>query len=171
MKTLLDFSFKSGTGHPSDDEYKIGITQVTDQLFLGGEEDVSEVFPQVQVWVDLRSEGAWNRIVEIPSHITYIRIPINDGDAARADQVFSKAKDIIELSLTAGEKVVLSCQAGISRSVVVAWWILAKQLCDAEKAWSILKLKRPAIEPDEAFFTFISQNILSIQAHKTTIST
>jgi protein-tyrosine phosphatase len=163
MGTTLDFTFHKGKGHDVDDQLKIGITQVTEQLFLGGQEDVSDILPDVQVWVDLRSEGIWNRIVEIPSHVTYIRMPIVDGDAQRAKQVFLKAKQIIEMSLEAGEKVVVSCHAGVSRSVVVAWWILADQMEDAEKAWCELKMKRPAIEPDERFSEFIRENIMTIR--------
>jgi protein-tyrosine phosphatase len=164
MQTQLDFTFYKGKGQEADDTLRVGVTQVTGQLFLGGQEDVTEALPHIQVWVDLRSEGMWNRVVEIPSHVTYIRIPIVDGDSNRASQVFKKAKQIVQSSIEEGEKVLVSCHAGISRSVVLVWWVFANQLQDAEKAWSILKLKRPIIEPDERFFPFIKEHIMSIKA-------
>lgn len=163
MRIQLDFTFESEKGQQSDDLVRAGITQATDQLFLGGEEDVSEALPFVQVWVDLRNEGCFNRIVEIPLHVTYIRIPIADGDINRAFQVFSKAKHIIQTSIDNGEKVVVTCRAGVSRSVVLVWWILAEQWKDPNKAWNFLKWKRPFIEPDERFSPFIKEHILCIR--------
>lgn len=162
MKINLDFTFKKGAGQEPED-FRYGITEVTDQLFLGGEEDVCQVLSDVQVWVDLRNEAWSSRIVEIPEHVTYIRIPIADGDTLRAENVLSKAKQIIDLSLTAGEKVVVSCHAGVSRSAVIAWWILAEKLQDAERAWALLKSRRHHIEPDEGFFPFIEKVIVPIK--------
>lgn len=162
-RTTLDFTFREDEAHPVDDILRLGITQLTEHLFLGGEEDVSDVINNVDVWVDLRNEGKWNRIVHLPSKLTYIRIPIEDGDLKRAKQVFTKAKSIIEASIEAGETVVLTCHAGMSRSVVLAWWILAEQFQDADKAWRHMKQLRPAIEPDERFFPFIEEHILPIR--------
>ena len=161
MNIQLDFTFESGKGQPKD-SFAAGITEIVEGLFVGGEEDVSDVLPFVQVWIDLRDENPWNRIVEIPSHVVYMRIPIADGDIHRAYPVFRYAKHIAEHTLQQGEKVVISCHAGVSRSAVLAWWILADMWKDPQKAWSHIKQKRPCVEPDDRFLPFIKEHILSI---------
>lgn len=164
MKVQLDFTFQKGAGHEPD-IFRYGITEVTDQLYLGGEEDVCQVLDNVHLWVDLRDQVWSSRIIEIPAQVVYIRMPISDGDASRAEGVFFKAKQIIDLSLLAGERVVVSCHAGVSRSAIVAWWILAEQLKDSDRAWSILKSKRHHIEPDERFHPFIQKFIVPIKSN------
>lgn len=158
MRTILDFTFRR-EGQESDDSLKVGITRVTDQLYFGGEEDVSDILPFVQVWVDLRDEGYFNRIVKIPSRVTYIRIPIADGDIERALSVFSKAKQIIQKSLSNKKKVVITCHAGINRSAVLVWRILAEQWNNPERSWLYIKNIRPCVEPDKRFLPFIRKYI------------
>lgn len=159
MSVRLDFTFERGKGQQADD-FRLGVSQITENLFLGGEDDVSEVLPFVDVWLDLRDEGLWNRIIEIPEHVVYIRIPIADGDGDRAYQVFWKAKQIVRMVLAEGDRVLVSCHSGVSRSVVVVWWVLSEMFQDPEAAWSLLKRKRPSVEPHEGFVPFIRDCVL-----------
>ena len=161
-----DFTFELGKGQEEDETLKFGVTEVTDQLFLGGEEDVSDVLDEVDLWVDLRDDGPFNRVVEIPRHVVYVRIPIKDGDSERAAPVFKKAKQLVDASIAAGEKVLVSCHAGFSRSALLAWWVLSEQTGDPESAWCSLKSKRHWIEPHENFWPFIEEYVLKDKAEK-----
>lgn len=133
-----------------------GITKVNDWLFLGGEDDVDQILNQVDVWIDFRHFGRWNRVIFVPNHVQYMRMPFMDGDSTKVKSVLSNAKLIIDY-LKPDNKVLVSCHAGASRSALLATWILAEELGDFDAAWWRLRGKRRLIEFHEGFDEFVQE--------------
>ena len=158
MRVVNDFTF-SDKGQEKDETIALGMTRITDNLYFGGEDDIDDVLSFIDVLVDLRHENQFNRIIPVPRNITYVRIPIEDGDIERAYSVFSKAKIIINTAIFLSEKVAVICNAGVSRSTVLVWWILAEWCGDPNSAYGHLKTLRPVIKIDERFYPFIRKYI------------
>lgn len=133
-----------------------GYVKVLDWLFLAGEEDVDEILPYVDVWIDFRHVSPWNRVIKCPEHVRYIRIPFCDGDLEAAETAIPIAKTIVDYCHEIGKKVLISCHAGISRSATLALWVLAERT-GYEKAWLELKKKQPYFEPDENFWPLLDE--------------
>lgn len=131
-----------------------GVTKVLDWLWLGGEDDVDQILESVDVWIDFRHFNRWNRIIYLPGHVTYIRMPFMDGDKDRVKDVLSAAKSMID-SLNESKNVLISCHAGFSRSALLATWILSERMNGFDEAWLELKNRRPYVEFHENFDDFV----------------
>lgn len=137
-----------------------GVTKLTDYLYIGGQEDVCQILGKVDLWIDFRGPSPFNRKIYIPEGVVYVRIPFNDGDETMIEKVLPKAKLLARNAIDNKEIVLISCHAGISRSVVLAWWLLTEEWGDHEKAWNHIKHLRAYAEPDERFHDFIQKYIV-----------
>ena len=154
MKINFDIVYNISDQDEAED-HRIGITKVFDWLYLGGEEDVCQILNEVDVWIDFRHFGEWNRRIFLPDHVFYIRMPFKDGDAEKAKVILPKAKKMIDEFKVENKKVLISCHAGLSRSAILALWLLAEELNDYEQAWVQLTNSRPYFEPHENFFELL----------------
>lgn len=142
------------------DPLLFGASEILEgRLYLAGEAEVSPVLHQIDAWIDFRHDSEWNQVIYIPSHVTYVRLPICDGDGERAKIVFPLAHDLILDLIHQGKRVVASCHAGISRSALVVWWVLADYLGDRDQAWLTLKRRRPGVDIHEGFYSFVQSHI------------
>jgi len=126
-------------------------------LFLGGEEDVCQVLEEVDVWIDLRHFGRWNRKIFLPDQVVLVRMPFKDGDLEKAKIILPICKDIALKAKNEGKKVLLSCHAGVSRSALLALMVLAEEFQSTEKAWWRLKTERPHVEFHENFEPLVKE--------------
>lgn len=145
------------------EDHRFGITKVCDWLFLGGEEDVCQILNEIDVWIDFRHFGEWNRKIFLPESVIYIRMPFKDGDIKKAREILPQAKKLIEGFKFDGKKVLISCHAGVSRSAILALWVLAEELVNYEKAWIQLIGARPHIEPHENFMELLIEIQKSVE--------
>ncbi|WCK57559.1 hypothetical protein PP175_26195 (plasmid) [Aneurinibacillus sp. Ricciae_BoGa-3] len=157
------------------DVYGIGITRISDWLWVGGEDDVDvplygrdftfqdkkalmegktiEVQPKVNIWIDFRDSRQDNRKIYIPSSVTYISIPFRDGDLERAKSSWKVAKRLVD-ARTQEDGFLITCHEGKSRSATFVLWLLSEEQ-GFDEAWNRLKRKRYGFKPDKAFKPFI----------------
>ncbi|KAI1719949.1 dual specificity phosphatase, catalytic domain-containing protein [Ditylenchus destructor] len=85
----------------------------------------------------------------------FLRIPIKDSYCAKLLPHFDQAFKFIENARRSGEKVLLHCLAGISRSATLAIaYIMRSQRLSSEEAYKFVKTRRQSISPN---FNFMGQ--------------
>lgn len=160
-----------------DWSYMHGHSEILDNLFLGGEDDVDRLLygmeeakninnkgafvgepePSVDVWMDLRDIRNNNRYVFVPDEVLHVKFPFRDGVYKEAQEVLPTAKDMLEHYLSQGKKVLVTCHQGRSRSVILLLWYLSEKFGSFQNAYWHIKNKRPIIEPDRAFKPFLEE--------------
>ncbi|KAF2435390.1 hypothetical protein EJ08DRAFT_335761 [Tothia fuscella] len=87
------------------------------------------------------------------SGITHSQIPVNDNEEERMQLYFSAIAHFIAEALSVpGNKVLVHCRVGISRSAtaVLAFLIMKKNM-PLQDAWNLLKARRKIVKPNPAF--------------------
>ncbi|PFH80345.1 dual specificity protein phosphatase [Bacillus sp. AFS088145] len=163
---------------PPDWEEKYGHSVIINELlFLGGEDDVDELLygieesqnlngfgffqnmpnPQVDVWIDLRDIRESNRKVFLPEKVEYISVPFRDGVIEEARTYLPIAKEILSKNLADKKRVLVTCHQGRSRSVMLLIWYLCETLGSFDKAYKLVRLKRPISNPDKKFTPLLKE--------------
>lgn len=144
------------------DPYRIGralntpIHKITDFLYIGNRTILEN--PDL-----LRTENI-KRIVQLLDfrieplpEFEFLHIQLTDSEEQSLDQALSLALRFIHLSILNGEKVVVHCNAGVSRSgsIVIAY-IMAAYRLNFPKALSIVQEKRACVDPNPGFTRYLS---------------
>lgn len=135
---------------PSNDD----ICMLFDWLYLGGERNIRKTLPHVTVWYDFRHNTSYPKNLRIPDTVHYIHYPFDDGDLQQGIVVWEKVFNEIQEHKNNNEKIFVSCTEGVSRSAVLALWLVAHELKDYNKALQYVKTKRN-IFPDKNFSPFL----------------
>lgn len=138
------------------DREECSATQVLNWLYIGGEDEVDSVLPKVDAWIDLRHFSYMNRRIYVPQQVTYLRFPFEDGNLDEARRVLPLAKCVLDKLKAEGKHVLVSCHAGVSRSALLALWMMAEEM-GYEKAWCTLKALRPQVEIDKRFLPLLQE--------------
>lgn len=131
-------------------------TQILSFLYLGNERDAANLGRLK----DLGITHVLNVTSHLPQHfesegITYKRIPASDSGQQNLRQYFEEAGLFIEEGRTAGGKVLVHCQAGVSRSAtIVVSYLLQHSRAAMTDAYRYVKSKRSIISPN---FNFMGQ--------------
>ena len=163
---------------PPDWEEKYGHSIIINGLlFLGGEDDVDELLygieesqnlnglgvfqnlpnPQIDVWIDLRDIRESNRKVFLPEEVEYISVPFRDGVIEEARTYLPIAKEILSKNLADKKRVLVTCHQGRSRSVMLLVWYLCETLGSFDKAYKLVRSKRPISNPDKRFTPLLKE--------------
>jgi protein-tyrosine phosphatase len=135
---------------------EFGAIQVLPWLYLCGYRQVDSVINKVDIWIDFRNELPTNLKINVPSNVVDIKMPFVDGDLDKAKKVYPMAKLILNQAKINGQKVLVSCHAGASRSALLALWCMAEEM-GYEKAYSKMKLINPNLKIDNEFAPIIKQ--------------
>lgn len=129
------------------------VAEILPYLFIGNERDASSK-------CTLESLGithVLNCTSHLPEHfsscgIIYQRLPANDSSQQDLKQYFEEAFEFIEKARMAGGKVLVHCQAGVSRSATITIsYILRKTTLNAYDAYKFVKSKRDVVSPNLNF--------------------
>ncbi|RNB89618.1 hypothetical protein EDM56_10560 [Brevibacillus fluminis] len=163
---------------PPDWDSKFGYSEILkEQLYIGGEDDIDELLygtiesrnlngkgsffespmPQIDTWIDLRDHRPNNRKIYIPTEVEYFSLPFADGSYIEAEQILPKAKEVLTNKLNNGNRVLVTCHQGRSRSALLVLWYLAETLGSYSEAFKVLKDKRYIIKPDRNFSPFLEE--------------
>jgi len=86
------------------------------------------------------------------SGITYMRLPASDSGSQNLKQYFSEAINFIECARASNGKVLVHCQAGVSRSPsIVAAYLISTSHKTLSEAFSFIKDRRPIVAPNINF--------------------
>jgi len=98
-----------------------------------------------------------NVTAHLPLHfendgISYLRLPASDSGSQNLKQYFSEAITFIESAQAAHGKVLVHCQAGVSRSpTIVAAYLISKSCKTLSETFSFIKDRRPIVAPNINF--------------------
>jgi protein-tyrosine phosphatase/rhodanese-related sulfurtransferase len=128
-------------------------SQILPYLFIGNQRDAANR--------ERLNELGVTHVLNVTSHlplhfenegITYKRIPATDSGSQNLKQYFSEAINFIESARKSNGKVLVHCQAGVSRSpTIVAAYIIATSCKTLSEAFTIIKDCRSIVAPNINF--------------------
>lgn len=137
---------------PHTPDMHFEMSEIIPGLYLGGEETA--------INKELLKKNNVTTILNVTSHIpfyhesefTYYRIPIIDALSVDIKQYFVETFKIIDDTLTENKKILIHCQAGISRSAtIVIAYIMKKNKMKMNDAYKLVHTKRTCISPNLGF--------------------
>ncbi|KAF6034366.1 DUSP16 [Bugula neritina] len=142
---------------PKTPEYeKIGPTRILPHLYIGCLKDaLSE---------EVRKKHHITHILNVSTHCErpadiadehFMRIPVNDGYIDDLHPYFDSAHQFINRVKAEQGKVMVHCQAGMSRSAALTIsYIMKSRMIRCEQAYRFVKMMRPIVAPN---FNFLGQ--------------
>jgi protein-tyrosine phosphatase len=101
---------------------------------------------------DLNQLGKYNITAKY-----WLKIPLEDKPDAPIERFFSVVVSFIEKHLKVGQKILLHCRSGHSRSAsLLAWYLMQSQNLTCDQAFEFIKLKRPTVNPNAGFAAKLS---------------
>jgi dual specificity MAP kinase phosphatase len=137
---------------PHTPDMRFEMSEIISGLYLGGEETANnkELLKKNNMTVILNVTS--NIPFYFESEFTYHRIPINDALSVDIKQYFDETFKIIDDTLTENKKILIHCQAGISRSAtIVIAYIMKKNKMKMNDAYKLVHTRRPCIGPNLGF--------------------
>jgi dual specificity MAP kinase phosphatase len=98
-----------------------------------------------------------NVTANLPLHfeaegIRYLRLPASDSGSQNLRQYFAEAIEFIDGALASSGRVLVHCQAGVSRSpTIVLAYLIARTQRSLSDAFTLVKDKRPIVAPNINF--------------------
>lgn len=90
--------------------------------------------------------------------ITYLSLEMDDDPSFDPDPSLQTAIAFLNDNLKLGKRVLIHCQAGISRSAtIVIGYLMVEQKMPLKEAYQLVKTQRPQIQPNAGFFKFLQQ--------------
>lgn len=128
---------------------------ITEQLAVGSLYSSYDGF-DVIVNMAYRYDGDGFRRHQMTTSIegkkTIIRIGIHDTPSEPLDKILPHIIPVLLIAIQDGKRILVHCQAGMSRSASVAIALLSKyDTLSYEEALQLVKSKRPICQPNEGF--------------------
>jgi len=96
-------------------------------------------------------------------NVKCVRLEIFDTETEDLLSHLHHVTTLIRKEEEIGERVLIHCVAGVSRSVSVVLAYLIRYYCDLSQAWQHLKTIRPWIRPNNNFMHQLRQWEISVQ--------
>lgn len=129
------------------------ISMIEDNLFLGNRSGAQEV-PILRM-CEISSVVQIQSFPTAPFHpesFKYLCLALTDLEDDSLMKILPEALAFIHAEITAGRKVFVHCDAGVSRSgSVVTAYIMATHNLGFEEALKYVQSKRPCVGPNDAF--------------------
>ncbi|ORY76310.1 protein-tyrosine phosphatase-like protein [Protomyces lactucae-debilis] len=129
------------------------IHQVTDNLFISDiyaaqsakkldEYDITHI-------ISLLSYSS----ILVPPHVKHLKLDVLDYDDENILQEFESSRQWIDEAIKGGGRVLIHCQAGISRSsTILCAYIMASQNIPRDEAFEMIKRVRSHVKPNPGFW-------------------
>ncbi len=93
------------------------------------------------------------------NRVNFLGIPVSDLPNENISKYFDSTTEFIHKSIKRGEKILVHCAAGISRSsTFVVAYLIKYQNIDLQRALKILKRKRGVVNPNTGFIKQLRLN-------------
>ncbi|TPX34751.1 hypothetical protein SmJEL517_g02778 [Synchytrium microbalum] len=108
--------------------------------------------PQPQQYNEKTRKPTRRRIVKRRHQIRYYDYPIEDVATEPIRVLFEETTSILEEARLAGERVLVHCHAGVSRSsTVVLAYLMKYRGMSLYDAWNLVYIIRPIVRPNDGF--------------------
>jgi hypothetical protein len=129
-------------------------TEIVTSLFLGSSFNAYDIYflrrKRINVIINITDEI--NNFYETDNSLTYYRFPIRDNNLDEINTILNESYNIIDHHLKNGDKVLVHCYMGASRSAsVVIYYMMKKYKISYKKALEIVKTLRPVVNLTEKF--------------------
>jgi dual specificity phosphatase 10 len=128
-------------------------SEILRHVFIGNQRDAASK----EKLTELGITHILNVTSHLPLHfendgITYKRLPATDSGSQNLKQYFADAISFIDEARDNNGKVLVHCQAGVSRSpTIVAAYLMARSRKSLQEAFSFMREKRPIVAPNINF--------------------
>ena len=129
-----------------------GPSQINDFIFLGSESHASNYDMLENLGINFILNVATNCPNYFEDELVYKSLPVPDVCETNINEIFTEAFNFIEEVKNRKGKVLIHCQAGVSRSVTITTAYLMKTLCvGMDEALKVVKSKRRCAAPNFGF--------------------
>ncbi|CAF0837725.1 unnamed protein product [Brachionus calyciflorus] len=157
-KIPLDLTLKSQRDQTREEIENCKLTEITPYLYLGNESDAKELDKLVEKGIFYilnvtKNIPFYNQNISENSKLFNLkRISVNDCPNEDLVQYFDEAFNFIDEAKSKNSKVLVHCQAGVSRSpTIVIAYLMKMQNFKAIEAYQKIKEIRPIIAPNIVF--------------------
>ena len=157
---------RTDTGLPWYTKYKYffsNANQVITNLFLGSSFNAYDIYflNRKRINVILNITDEISNFYEADNQFTYYRFPIRDNNSDEITTILNETYNVIEHHISKGDRVLVHCYMGASRSAsVVIHYIMKKYKIPYWKALRTLKIQRPVINLTEKFDNTLNNLII-----------
>ena len=144
-----------------------GPAEILDYLFIGSEEHASNLPQLKENNIDNVLNVAKGCRNYFENDLAYFNLPVLDVCEEDISSIFQQSFEIIEQIRLSGGKVLVHCNAGISRSATIcAAYLMKRQGLTMDEALKVIKEKRNCIAPNFGFLLKLMklQDTLQVQA-------
>lgn len=131
------------------------MTKITEYMYLGDVDDarkLKEGSSKYDCIINLYADSINDKSYRKFKHIPVIYVNIEDNESENIAKYFKYLNDVIQGVERRGEKVLIHCRAGVSRSAsVVIAYLMYRYKLNLEEAFEYVKNKRPQIDPNYGF--------------------
>ena len=124
------------------------MSLIINNLYLGSKSDAFST--------EFTNASILNCAKEVPKSPyckDYLHLPLDDVYEEQLSPYFTIANEFIENQLQKGNKVLVHCHAGISRSAtIVIMYLMVKYKLTLEKAYKYVKSRRSIVRPNSGFY-------------------
>eukprot|EP00117_Sycon_ciliatum_P016859 scpid59630/ scgid16100/ Serine/threonine/tyrosine-interacting protein B len=140
-----------------DETTKMTGSHITNGLYVG-----PETAAYNKEWLQLEGitrilsfveQSASDRKPAVGQPSDYLHLPCQDKPKEDISRLFDKAHEFIDLALKTNQRILIHCQAGISRSGTVAIsYLMKRYFLTLKEAYAFAKNRRLKIQPNRGFF-------------------
>ncbi|KAK3094341.1 hypothetical protein FSP39_000537 [Pinctada imbricata] len=126
--------------------------EILPYLYLGNSQDASQLEVLHRLGITSLMNVSTNCKNHFEENFSYMNIPVDDNDSADLAVWFPQTISFIDSVKEKGGKVLLHCQAGISRSATVCLaYLMSSAKVDLETAFEHVRSRRSVISPNLNF--------------------
>jgi protein-tyrosine phosphatase len=140
------------------------VCKIIDYLYLGSQDAATNKEELIKQNVRHILNVATGISSAFPNEFVYHNVEIMDLDEEPITKYFTKCFEIIQVAISKKEGILVHCNAGVSRSatIVVAYLMFSQRL-SYSKAYTLVKEKRPKINPNPGFVNQLIQYEKTLQ--------
>lgn len=134
--------------------------EIIPNLFLGSSFNAynKNELNKKQINIILNVTDEISNFYETENKLTYYKFPIKDNNNDDISSILNETYNIIENHISNGDKILIHCYMGASRSAsVVIHYIMKKYGLSYETTLRLIKNKRPIVNLTEKFQTTLKQ--------------